>query len=496
MGNESAQQQTEVEAAGRKISRRNLETITGAIKSLYKMVKAIAPDVDLDDDDDWGDGDFDPASGKSPDSGKKAVVPVAASAEEIAEIRDRCDAIQASIEKLVEAGMPEPEEATEPEPEEPEPEEGPPAQLVASRIDIVREAEVEISARAGDGNAHDIVGVLFRIDEPSESAPSMGSLLPLYVPREVAAAAVASVANKPIDVSDKLDRHSLPDIVGVMTSARVDDKDFVVAGKLWPYNQGERVKSILANKQILGMSMNASAVGRETEIDGTRVFAISRLDILGANILYAERATYGKTRLVSASAADDEDDNSVADEPPTTDTEMDADIKYQLKQLSSLIQDFGSQIDSTEERVTKLSASVATLLEERESELMASRLQQDEHRQSKDREDLLAAIEEKFSAIVDEKISPIQEQIQAQSAALNSNGRKSVPLRPGVAGGIPAGGKMAEIQAALADKEACLEKMREEVARNPHRSTEFAQQRIRLIEEIGALQAQIGEGAA
>jgi len=479
---------TRIEAAGREISRQNLKTIANAIRSLYKLIKKIDPNVELEDGE-WGDGDFDPASGKSADSGKRAVVPVrAASAEAIDDIRDRCEAIQAGIGELLNR-RPAPEAKSDPEEQEAE------AKVFASRFDLSGESEVRITASVGDGNAHDIVGVLFRIDEPSESAPSMGSLLPLYVPAEVAAEAVATVNNKPIDVSDKLDRHSLPDIVGVMTGARVDGQDFLVEGKLWPYNQEERVKSILANKQILGMSMNAAAVGRETEVDGTRVFAISKLDILGANILYSERATYAKTRLVSASSAGEETDNS-GEYPPTTDTEMDEDIKYQLNQLSSLIQEFGSQIDSTDDRVTQLSASVKELVEERQQQLQASHAEMDEQRQARDRDELIEKITEKFTAIVDEKISPLQEQVQVAAASATANGRKSVPLRPGVGTSPGAGGKMTEIQASLEDKRSCLEKMREEVARNPNRATEFAQQRIRLIEEIGTLEAQIGGDVA
>ena len=51
--------------------------------------------------------------------------------------------------------------------------------------------------------------------------------------------------------------------------------------------------------------MNAAASGHETVMDGKKVYHIDRLVLLGANILYSDRATYKKTRLISATAAQD-----------------------------------------------------------------------------------------------------------------------------------------------------------------------------------------------
>jgi len=158
---------------------------------------------------------------------------------------------------------------------------------------------VEVSAGA---NHHPIRGVLFRIDEPSESAPSIGTGKPLYVPRAIAEQLLEKVNGLPLDADDSLSRHANDKIVGVMVKAEIIGNDFIVEGHLWPWNNRAKVSLISANNGQLGMSMNAYAKGRNEIVDGIETFWIEELDLLGANILFRDRATYRKTHFAAGSA--------------------------------------------------------------------------------------------------------------------------------------------------------------------------------------------------
>lgn len=157
------------------------------------------------------------------------------------------------------------------------------------------------AASEDDPNRHPVQGILFRIDEPSEAIPAIGPGLPLLIPREVAESVVNSVSGLPLDAHDNLDQHANTEIAGVMQAASIQDNDFVVSGLLWPWSQSKKVQAIARDTDKLGMSMNAVAKGVPALHNGTKVFKIEKLRLLGANILHSAKATYRKTRLISAS---------------------------------------------------------------------------------------------------------------------------------------------------------------------------------------------------
>jgi hypothetical protein len=214
---------------------------------------------------------------------------------------------------------------------------------------------LQIEARArfdtSATNERVVEGILFKIDSPSEAIPNVGPGLPLYIPRAVALEALACLdfsRPKPLDAHNSLSQHASTEIVGAMTSARVDGDDFWVSGVLWDHNQPHKVEAISASQDHLGMSVNATAEGHPTEIDGRSVWQIDRLRILGANILFAEKATFKKTRTsvmagaeaailipVLASASESEIENPT---PDTSDDTMDIQaVATQITQLSESV---------------------------------------------------------------------------------------------------------------------------------------------------------------
>lgn len=171
------------------------------------------------------------------------------------------------------------------------------------------EAPLEIAASANNPNRHPIRGVLFQVDEPSPAIPAVGPGLPLYIPRSVAERDVvqAGVSGLPLDAHDSLSQHANEDIAGVMQSAAINGNDCEMVGFMWPWSRKEKVQRILKNADRLGMSINAMAKGHQAEVNGTRVFWVDELRLMGANILYSDKATYRKTRLLAAQGLPEED---------------------------------------------------------------------------------------------------------------------------------------------------------------------------------------------
>jgi hypothetical protein len=268
-------------------------------------------------------------------------------------------------------------------------------ELTEFSIDFAIDVSNVIQAKAEKGsNKHPIQGVLFKIDQPSESTPSVGPGLPLYIPRAIAESLVDKVGGLPLDASDSLRVHASRDIVGTMTRAWINGGDFMVEGHLWQWNQPEKVATITANEGFLGMSLNAHANGHEEEIGGRKVFVIDKLDLLGANILRRDHATYQTTNLVSAesqqlsipvaiaasAAIEDEWDDDIQLSIFNQEEKTTMDLSEQIFKLSSSLETFqkayGDEIKDIQESLMQLSSSVATIQSERETLQAAARQEQ------------------------------------------------------------------------------------------------------------------------
>lgn len=200
-----------------------------------------------------------------------------------------------------------------------------------------------------EGNRHPISGVLFRIDEISEGIPAVGPGLPLYIPYEVAASTLNKVAGLPLDAHDSLSQHANEEITGVIQSAHIggtDGKDYNIDAYLWPWSKSAKVQAIRNNSDRLGMSMNAFGRGHEAEINGRKVFKLSSLNLLGANILFSDKATYQKTKIAASS------DNGVEEEAENILREVLIEIaagKYDYEDPEAILEESqSSEIDTVE----------------------------------------------------------------------------------------------------------------------------------------------------
>ena len=283
--------------------------------------------------------------------------------------------------------------------------------------------QIEAKARFDTSatNERVVEGILFKIDTPSEAIPNVGPGLPLYIPRRVALEALAGLdlaRPKPLDAHNSLSQHASTEIVGAMTSARIDGNDFWVTGVLWDYNQPQKVEAISASQDHLGMSVNATAEGHPTEIDGRSVWQIDRLRILGANILFAEKATFKKTRTtvmassesdklipVLASASEfDPEENSTSENSETMDTQA---IVDQIRELSSSVSSMHAEVKdrlntlepTVQQLAVQMSEIQATAQEAKNQELQAAQMENKQQEQAQLLQSLTSLIEEKLATI-------------------------------------------------------------------------------------------------
>lgn len=329
-----------------------------------------------------------------------------------------------------------------------------------------------------------IEGILCYVDEISEFAPAKGSELPLYVPRDVgelAAQAINASGGLPLDADDSLGKHANEEIVGIMTSAEIIGNEFWVKGHLFPWNKQKKVALISANSKTLGMSMNAHARTEAKTIDGQKVTYITNLDILGANILYAEKATYQKTKtvmaphIIAASKDQNQEDNmelatqmaAITDTLAALakDSERNGTI---LLQLQALVNEQGSELKTLKAEK-----------EEKEQAIVAEKIEAEKKQQQ---QDLIAAM----SAVIKEDRETLKQEIIASLPTTSDRRRPPTRTTGGLVDIVAQGSNTNTISAEqleLNDAKSRLAALRQAAVPGPERA--------KLIEKISRLEHQM-----
>lgn len=355
---------------------------------------------------------------------------------------------------------------------------------------------LQIEARAGfDASATNerlVEGVLFVADSPSEAIPNVGPGLPLYIPRHVAVEALQCLDSnkpKPLDAHDTLSEHASTKIVGAMTSARIDGNDFWVSGVLWDYNQPEKVEAISASQDSLGMSVNATAEGHPATVGGRSVWQIDRLRILGANLLFSEKATFKKTRIsvlassdlelfvpVLASARDLAGDLEI--ETPILDIpEITMDtlaISAQIRELSDSVAAMHAEANKRLNAIEPLVRSLSNQMDEIQA---AARTAKDREIQA----EAMKAEQEKQAQLIEAMKQAVEERLGPASRGGPKYPGRVLPLA--ASGSTPTSGSM-EIQLELASLDGEIRAM----DRDPHADMAKI---LELMDRRKALQAQV-----
>lgn len=339
----------------------------------------------------------------------------------------------------------------------------------------VEEEEINLEAAAGDDNKYPVKGILFKIDQPSEGIPAVGPRLPLYVPMEVALSVVDTANGLPLDADVSLSKHSNQDIAGVIQSAEIRGKDFIIHGHLWPFNRPEKVQVIAQNmrENRLGMSMNANASGKKAVIDGREVFKIEKMILLGANILYADKATYQQSQLgssVQIAASLDEQETDSNEKDSQMESLLIAQIQAMAQTLDRIEDQQTTDVASLQQQVSELKLVIATFQNEKASQQQAIQAQIEERSKAKEREELIDAI-----------IARLPQSDPRNRTTFGQPPRLTTPIAAGGSGAVAEA--PTQLQVKLIQAEAALQTLRES---NGDRTKRFA-----LAEEIKQIKAEL-----
>lgn len=352
------------------------------------------------------------------------------------------------------------------------------------------QAQIQIDVEA-NGNLHPIRGVLFRVDEVSESVPSVGPGLPLYIPRDVAERCL-NVANMPLEASEDLAAHDHDGTCGVMASAEIVNNDFSVSGYLWNYNHSEKVAAILAAQEKLGMSMNARAKGKVAIVNGTKAFWVTDLELLGGCILLAKLATYQKTQFKEAITASAQPPSSrgkqgrsipqpprptqwqrIAAEasPPVSpqsthgdpdEMPIDPAVQAQLNAFSSALeqqnQTISAGMQQLQTTVGNLAQSVGVLQEDRQAAIQASQQLQQQQLQQQQQQQLVEALGtvlgKQFQDLRNDIPTLVRTEVSTAVRDTRYPARRTVPVvAQGNAGGVDPSNMMIQLELARLEGE-------------------------------------------
>jgi hypothetical protein len=169
--------------------------------------------------------------------------------------------------------------------------------LAVTEFDITAQQESDFHP-----NRIPFSGVLTRVDQPSDRAPSGSQGHRVCIPRHVAQAALPTLVGMAVDISYNFKNHDVRKKVGVITQAQIDGDAIVVSGHLFGHDFPTEIERLqaLSKSGELGMSFEITDVGIE---DATLdVWMINHLIFTGAAILVKNAAAYQRTELAAAHA--------------------------------------------------------------------------------------------------------------------------------------------------------------------------------------------------
>jgi hypothetical protein len=159
--------------------------------------------------------------------------------------------------------------------------------------------------QGGHPNASPFEGVLTRLDEPSDKAPSGADGHRVCIPRATAEAALPTLIGMAVDFRSDFKGHDSRAKCGVITEAWIDGQDLLVRGHLYARDFAAEVAQMrqLSRAQRLGLSFEIT----EVTVDDIRaaVWELCQLTFTGAAILERASAAYEQTRLIAAQRQED-----------------------------------------------------------------------------------------------------------------------------------------------------------------------------------------------
>ncbi|MFN2974275.1 hypothetical protein [Terriglobus aquaticus] len=162
------------------------------------------------------------------------------------------------------------------------------------RLRNVHAMAVRFPEVAGHPNRVPFSGVLTRVDEPSDKAPSGARGHRVVLTRAAAEAALPSLLGMAVDWKSGWDGHDAKQKCGIVTAAELDGNDVRVEGYLFARDWAEMMNEIHAHgDEALGMSYELA----DAHVDDMRAqeWRLNRVTFTGAAILLRSKAAYRNT---------------------------------------------------------------------------------------------------------------------------------------------------------------------------------------------------------
>lgn len=289
-------------------------------------------------------------------------------------------------------------------------------------------------------NLHPIRLCLFKVDEISDTAPSMGSPLPLLITKDAVLKAIGyGTRMLPLDADPSLCKHADDRVCGVIDSVGIEGNECYANAYLFAHNQPEKTQAIIAAQNDLGASINARAYkGEVVNVNGQAVYRIDDLKLLGANILFKKLATYQTTALTAQSPA-----NNVVELKPlhiSASGSVDDDgVMVQLSRLTDSVRTTQDRQDTEIREMRSQISDLTNIVKEWASErkqaqderIAAASAEQKSQEQSQLIQGVIQALEPKFQQI-NERVDDIQ------ASSKRKNATSTQPQRiTSAPGGLP-----------------------------------------------------------
>jgi hypothetical protein len=140
----------------------------------------------------------------------------------------------------------------------------------------------------GHPNKMPFSGVLAKLDQPSDAAPSGSGGRRIVLTKKAAEAALDSLLGMAVDFTPELDGHDPQAKIGVITGAEIKGHDLCIEGFLYAADFPVVIAGIKTNKPKLGFSFEARDL-MTTDPDADPV-TIAECVFTGAAILFKDRA--------------------------------------------------------------------------------------------------------------------------------------------------------------------------------------------------------------
>src|SRR6266404_3255611 len=159
---------------------------------------------------------------------------------------------------------------------------------------------LNISTDDGHPNKMPFSGILVRLDEPSDAAPTGSHGRKIIVTTAAAKKALSSLLGMAVGFTPSLDGHDVKNKIGIITSADIVGSAIQIAGFIYAANHPEIASTIKAQKSALGFSFEAQ---RLAILDSSAdVLTITDLAFTGAAIIRRDKAAYTTTSIAASAA--------------------------------------------------------------------------------------------------------------------------------------------------------------------------------------------------